>query len=72
MYEDAHLDDFGDQGVDPADDGWQDTWLLDDPDDEDVCVDGDGNEYPEHDWTPGDLECRRCQADLSEWNDKGN
>lgn len=26
--------------------------------------------YPEHDWTPGDLECRRCGADLSQWNDQ--
>lgn len=26
--------------------------------------------YPDHDWMPGDLECRRCQADLSEWNDE--
>ena len=25
--------------------------------------------YPEHDWTPGDLECRRCGADLSTWNE---
>lgn len=24
-------------------------------------------DYPEHDWRPGDLECRRCGADLSEW-----
>lgn len=23
----------------------------------------------DHEWLPGDLECRRCGADLSEWND---
>jgi hypothetical protein len=61
VNEDAHLDDFGDVG----DDGHDDTWLLDD----EVCVDGDGNEHPEHDWKPGDFECRRCGADLSEWNE---
>jgi hypothetical protein len=29
----------------------------------DGCVD----DYPEHDWTPGSGECRRCGADLSSW-----
>jgi ribosomal protein L37E len=24
----------------------------------------------DHDWTPGDMECRRCGADLSEWNEE--
>lgn len=24
----------------------------------------------DHDWRPGDIECRRCQADLSEWNEE--
>jgi hypothetical protein len=37
--------------------------------DPDACVDGFGLVWPEHDWTPGDTECRRCQADLSQWND---
>lgn len=23
----------------------------------------------DHDWRPGDLECRRCSADLSSWNE---
>jgi hypothetical protein len=40
------------------------------PDDLDSCVDGDGTEWPEHDWTPGDAECRRCGADLNEWNEE--
>lgn len=22
----------------------------------------------DHDWSPGDLECGRCGADLSDWN----
>jgi hypothetical protein len=33
----------------------------------DACVDGDGNDYPEHDW-PGEgegYECRRCGAELT-------
>ncbi len=30
-----------------------------------VCVDRDGNEYPEHDWS-GDFECPRCGAELYE------
>jgi ribosomal protein L37E len=25
--------------------------------------------HEEHDWAPGDPECRRCGADLSSWND---
>jgi hypothetical protein len=25
--------------------------------------------YPEHEWQSGDLQCRRCGADLSEWNE---
>lgn len=25
--------------------------------------------YPEHEWTPGDIECRRCGADLAEWSE---
>lgn len=29
-----------------------------------VCADG----YPEHDWKPGDIGCRRCNADLADWN----
>jgi hypothetical protein len=29
----------------------------------------DDVEYPEHAWQPGDIECGRCGADLSEWND---
>jgi hypothetical protein len=40
------------------------------PDDLDSCVDSDGVEWPEHDWTPGDAECRRCGADLNEWNEE--
>lgn len=39
---------------------------MDDEEDGAVCAD----EYPEHDWEPGDLECRRCGADLSDWNDQ--
>lgn len=26
-------------------------------------------DHPEHEWKPGDLECRRCGADLSEWDE---
>lgn len=26
----------------------------------------------EHDWQPGDPECRRCGADLAAWNDEEN
>jgi hypothetical protein len=36
--------------------------------DDAVCV-VNGEENPEHEWTPGDIECRRCGADLSAWND---
>lgn len=28
---------------------------------DDQCVDGDGNEYPEHDWD--EVDCRRCGAE---------
>lgn len=38
----------------------------DDCEPEEPCVDG----YPEHDWEPGDPDCRRCGADLSEWNEE--
>lgn len=31
---------------------------------EEVC----GETY-DHPWQPGDVECRRCGADLSHWND---
>jgi hypothetical protein len=31
---------------------------------EEVC----GETY-DHDWRAGDLECRRCGADLSHWNE---
>lgn len=24
----------------------------------------------DHNWKPGDIECRRCNADLSSWNDE--
>lgn len=24
----------------------------------------------DHDWKPGDLECRRCRADLGAWNEE--
>jgi hypothetical protein len=24
----------------------------------------------DHDWKPGDLECRRCDTDLSDWNEE--
>lgn len=26
--------------------------------------------HEEHDWTPGDPDCRRCGADLAAWNDE--
>ena len=32
-----------------------------------VCVDKDGEEWPEH--AGDEIECRRCGADLSEWNE---
>lgn len=32
--------------------------------DDDVCVDGDGEEWPEHDY--GSVECRRCGAEAAE------
>lgn len=41
--------------------------MADEDDYDDSCVD----DYPEHQWNPGDLECRRCGADLSEW-EKGD
>lgn len=40
------------------------THHTEEPEDWDGCV----PPYPEHDWTPGDLECRRCGADLSAWD----
>jgi hypothetical protein len=39
--------------------------MENDTEDLDGCADG----YPEHDWTPGDSECRRCGADLAEWSE---
>lgn len=30
---------------------------------DDACIDGDGNEWPEHDES-GETECRRCGAEL--------
>ena len=27
-------------------------------------------EHVDHDWRYGDLSCRRCDADLSSWNDE--
>jgi hypothetical protein len=33
-------------------------------DDEEIC----GETY-DHTWKPGDVECRECYADLSDWND---
>ena len=38
-----------------------------DPLEDAVCL-YHGVEYYEHLWSPGDVECRRCGADLSEWN----
>ena len=38
MYEDAHLDDFGDSGFDPEDD-----WLFD-PEDEDARLEAEDDE----------------------------
>jgi hypothetical protein len=35
-------------------------------DDGSVCTNG----YPDHDWRPGDIECGRCGADLSMWNEE--
>lgn len=34
---------------------------------DDVCLDGDGEPYPEHDYPPEDegSECRRCGAEAS-------
>jgi hypothetical protein len=38
-------------------------------------MDGDNEEWEcgvseDHDWKPGDYECRRCHADLSDWNEE--
>jgi hypothetical protein len=38
-----------------------------DPEEDAVCLHR-GVEYYEHEWSPGDPECRRCGADL--WNDE--
>lgn len=27
-------------------------------------------DHEEHVWSPGDLECRRCGADLSDWENE--
>lgn len=35
-------------------------------DDEYECVDSDGLAYPEHDYQPGEYECRRCGAEVSD------
>jgi hypothetical protein len=29
-------------------------------------------DHEEHLWTPGDLECRRCGADLAEWSEEAD
>jgi hypothetical protein len=40
--------------------------ILDDDDDEsEEC-----GVSEDHDWKPGDYECRRCGADLSAWNEE--
>lgn len=41
-----------------------------DLDDLAVCRYPDGEDAIEHDWKPGDIECRRCGVDLSTWNDE--
>jgi hypothetical protein len=38
-----------------------DRYTLDFEDDDSVCVDRDGSEYPEHDYD--EIECRRCGAE---------
>lgn len=45
MYEDAHLDDFGDQGYDPEDDRWLfDLYADEDPEDEDDWLEAEDDE----------------------------
>lgn len=41
-----------------------DAHVVDDQDEWECGVNED------HKWNPGDLECRRCGADLSKWNEE--
>jgi hypothetical protein len=41
------------------------VYESDPPEDDTVCVNGDGDEYPEHDF-PSVGECRRCGAEAGE------